>query len=206
MIKYYCIDESGDIGYTKKSTRFFILTIVEVEDLTILRRLAKDIHSFKKNKYRDSVLHTYKETVIVKRKLLKKLAILNDLRCIAIVLDRERLNVKDSYMFALKKFVELVSKQGTHQVIVSRLDTRKSYNLKIIDLFKKYNIKLTFLDPRKEKALQIVDFYSWCIFTYFEKNNPEYFLKLKHQVEIVIYNNAPEERVNYHVDSSPSGV
>jgi len=48
--KYIYIDESGDTGYTKKSTRYFILTGVIVEDCFVLSRIAKEIYKHKNNK------------------------------------------------------------------------------------------------------------------------------------------------------------
>jgi hypothetical protein len=48
--KYIYIDESGDTGYTKKSTRYFILTAVIVNDPFVLKRIVKDMHKFKTRK------------------------------------------------------------------------------------------------------------------------------------------------------------
>lgn len=75
MIKIACSDESGDTGYTKKSTRYFIVSVIIVDNLNVLRRIVKDIHLFKKSKHRDSMLHAYKESEIVRNKLAKKLVI-----------------------------------------------------------------------------------------------------------------------------------
>lgn len=47
---YIYIDESGDTGYTKKSTRYFILTAVIVDDSFVLRRTAKNVHKGKRDK------------------------------------------------------------------------------------------------------------------------------------------------------------
>lgn len=106
---------------------------------------------------------------------------------------------------AYEKIVIYLKERNVQEIIAARFDTRSSYNKKIVTLYKENRIRLTFSDPKGEKALQIADFYSWIIFCYLEKHNSQYYLKLKHQIEIVLYNNAPEERVNYHEDRSPSG-
>ena len=48
---YAYIDESGDTGYRNKSSKYFILTAVVVDDPFILKRIARDIHKFKQDKF-----------------------------------------------------------------------------------------------------------------------------------------------------------
>lgn len=88
---YACIDESGDTGYTKKSSRYFIVTAVLTDDIIKLRRIAKDIHKYKIDKRKASTLHAYKETKIVKNKFIEKLKN-NDTLCIVSILDKRVLS------------------------------------------------------------------------------------------------------------------
>ena len=77
------IDESGDTGYTKKSTRYFILTAVIVDDPFVLRRIAKSVHKGKRDKKKANILHAYSEIDSTKNKLIKNLADI-DIRCFVI--------------------------------------------------------------------------------------------------------------------------
>ncbi len=179
--KYIYIDESGDTGYTKKSTRYFILTAVIVDDPFVLRRIAKNIYKFKLGKKKTSILHAYNETGAVKNKLTKEIQ-KNDIQCIVFVLDKSRIVLKDPYEYLLKKTIDYLSALKVFQVTLAKRDTRKSYNKNISALFNSYNIKLQFSDPALEKSLQIADFYSWSTFSHLEYGFSSYFIKLKNQI------------------------
>lgn len=64
--KYIYIDESGDIGYTKKSTRYFILTAVIVDDCLFLGRIAKSVYKLKRDKKKRNIIHAYIESDKIK--------------------------------------------------------------------------------------------------------------------------------------------
>jgi len=179
--EYIYIDESGDTGYTKKSTRYFILTAVIVDDPYILRRIAKNVHKSNLNKKKDGFLHAYKESDIVKNKLVKRLKTI-DIECIVFVLDKNKEYTKDPYMYLLEKIINskyLFDFKNT-KIIIARKETNSFYNKKIANMFKNYNF--IFSTPNIEKSLQIADFYSWCVFSYLECSYDKYFSKLENQI------------------------
>ena len=75
--KYIYIDESGDTGYTKKSTRYFILTAVIVGDPFVLRRIAKNVYKTKIDKKSNGILHAYMETNKVRSKIINNIKDIN---------------------------------------------------------------------------------------------------------------------------------
>jgi hypothetical protein len=175
------IDESGDTGYTKKSTRYFILTAVVVGDPFVLMRVVKNIYKFKLSKKRTSILHTYNEDNVVKNKLAKEMRE-KDLKCIVFILDKNKIFVKDPYRYLLNKIIIYFSTLKVTQITLAKRDTRKSYNKNIINLFHSSGMELQFSDPALEKSLQIADFYSWSVFSHLEYGYSVYFLKLKDQI------------------------
>lgn len=181
---YVYIDESGDTGYTKKSTKYFILTAVVVEDLFVLRRIAKNVHKGKRDKKKANILHAYSEIDYIKNKLIKNL-IYVDIQCFVIKIKKTNKVIPDIYLFALKKIAEYFKSCNIIEITIARKDTRKHYNKSIINMFKGYGINVLFSDMLSEKALQIADFYSWCIFSHLEHNNSDYFLKLSHQIVFI---------------------
>lgn len=178
------IDESGDTGYTKKSTRYFILTAVIVEDPFVLRRIAKNVHKGKRDKKKANILHAYSEIDSTKNKLIKNLADI-DIRCFVIKIKKTNKVIPDIYLYSLKKMAEYFKSHNTIEIVIARKDTRKHYNKSIIDMFKNHGTNVLFSDMVSEKSLQIADFYSWCIFTHLENNNSDYFLKLSHQITFI---------------------
>ncbi len=181
---YIYIDESGDTGYTKKSTRYFILTAVIVDDPFVLRRIAKDVHKYNLDTKKINMLHANKETNLVKNKLTKIL-LRTDINCVSVVLDKVVIHSEDLYIFALEKIIQHFSILDKQSFIVARKDTLKSYNQKITKIFNNYGMLSIFSTPTSEKSLQIADFYCWAIFSKFEHDKSDYFNKLKHQITIL---------------------
>jgi hypothetical protein len=178
------IDESGDTGYTKKSTRYFILTAVIVEDGLILERIVKKIHKTKLDKNKGGILHAYKESVFTKNRFVNKLFDFN-VRCFVFVLDKNNKYVDDVYLYSLKNVLKYCIKNNFNSIVIARKDIRKFYNKNIIDMFWQNNIKMNFSIHEKDKALQAADFYSWIIFVYLEKGESFYFDKLKHLITFI---------------------
>ena len=181
---YVYIDESGDTGYTNKSTRYFILTAVIVEDPFVLRRIAKNVHQYNLSKKKMCVLHSNKEGQNVKNKLTKNI-LKSEIKCVTYIFDKDTFKAKDVYIHSLKEFAEYFYMNGISYVVIARKDIRKFYNSKILDMYSQYGLRAILSDPAREKSLQIADFYSWCIFSYYEHGTSEYFLKLKNLITII---------------------
>ena len=175
------IDESGDVGYTKKSTRYFILTAVISDDLFMLRRIAKKVYKSKVGKKKSNILHAYRETKAIKNRLVREISH-RPVMCIAWVLDKNNISVHDPYMWVIDKIVNHLKNTHIQNIILSRRDTRKNYNNQIIKKFESRGIQVFFSDPSSEKALQIADFYSWSIFSSIEYGFHEYFDLLKENI------------------------
>ena len=50
MNKNQYLDESGDTGYTNKSTKYFIVNAINTDDIKALRHIAKKVQRYKKDK------------------------------------------------------------------------------------------------------------------------------------------------------------
>ena len=188
---YAYIDESGDTGYTKKSTRYFILTVILIDDPFVLQRVVKDIHKFKTKKRRSHMIHSHREDDVVKNKLVKKLVSLNRLQCKSFVFDKNKIKSTDLYFYGLNILATYFYSLDISEVVIAKRDTRSSYNKKLICVFENLYIKMVFSDPTVDKSLQIADFYSWCIFLHIERNYSYYFLKLENQIEMIDAKQSP---------------
>ncbi len=171
---YAYIDESGDTGYTKKSTRYFILTAVIVDDPFILRRVAKNAYRVKVNKSQYNILHAHMETEKVKSKIIESIADIN-ISSIVFALDKRKIYQKDPYRYLLENIASYFSKSAIKQIVLARRDTRNNYNQKLMEMFGFYNVSLILSTHRDEKSLQIADFYSWVVFSYLEYGHSDYF-------------------------------
>ena len=98
---------------------------------------------------------------------------------------KEETKPTDLYLYATEQIAKHFENQDVTIVIVARRDTRKSYNQNILDIYAEHNLKATFSDPAKDKSLQIADFYSWSIFSHYEKSNSDYFNKLSGVIKLL---------------------
>ncbi len=172
------IDESGDTGFTKKSTRHFILTAVITDNPFVLRRIVKKVFKSKFDKNKHNILHAYMETNRVRTKMINNIKNV-DIQSVVFVLDKRKIYQKDPYKYLLEIIAMYFSKLGVKQIILSRKETRNNYNQKIIEMFNFYNIKLILSTHRDEKSLQLADFYSWAIFSHLEHGHSDYFQYLE---------------------------
>lgn len=182
--KIVFIDESGDTGYTKKSTRYFIITAVITDDDVLLRRIVKNIHRSKSNKKKGNILHAYKETDVIKSKITRKL-IENNIKCLVFTIDKTRYFIDDVYRYALENILYLFKSYDIEHVIIAKRDPRKYYNNNLINIYEKNNLKLKFTNHTNDISLQIADFYSWVTFVYLEKDETKYFLQLEKLITII---------------------
>ena len=171
MYNYAYIDESGDTGKTKKSTKNFILCCVLVEDKKHLDRLARKVFKTKLKKKKDvNMLHAHRDTESVHKSILKNLKNIN--YRVVYIEDKDYLN-------GLFSLMQHISIYNVSEIFLAKRDSRKKTLEKIDTFSKKLNIKVIKTSPQNEKGLQIADFISWSIFRYEEFSDSIYFNSLE---------------------------
>lgn len=90
-MSYIFLDESGDLGFGEKSSKWFILTIVFTNNHRCVEKCVKRIHRGLKKKYKKvSELHAYHCDAITKKRVLKLLAQAQDLKILSVVLNKKK--------------------------------------------------------------------------------------------------------------------
>lgn len=177
-----CIDESGDTGFSKKSSRYFVVATVITEHLDIPRRIARDVYKHKITKKRLGMLHAYAENNVTKNRLAKKIMV-SDITAVAWVFKKEENQGKDIYLLAMQEIARYF-KDKECMIMIAKRDTRKSYTKKIIEIYENHRQQVAFSDPARDKSLQIADFFAWSIFSKLEKGNDVFFNKMKNIITI----------------------
>ncbi len=173
---YAYIDESGDTGQSRKSSKNFILTVIIVSDVRTLDRLSKKVFS-KKVKYKDKVnqLHANKDTDSVHKYIIKNLD--------QISYDILYINGKD-YFKSLESLLPEMKSMKVKSIFISNRFSNKSALQKINKIFYNSGLEIEQTSPTKVKGLQIADFVSWSIYKYLEHKDDTFFLKLKNIREV----------------------
>lgn len=88
---YIFLDESGDLGFKKTSSKWFIFTIAIVSHPRLLERVVKKVwRSLKKKHKALGELHAVHEKDITRKRMLKALSELPDLKIICIILNKKK--------------------------------------------------------------------------------------------------------------------
>src|SRR3989344_9503504 len=91
---YIFLDESGDLGFKKSSSKWFIFTIAMVSNPRTLERVIKKVWKPLKKKHKKlGELHAYHANDITRTRVLQKLNELDDLKVLCIILNKKKVHI-----------------------------------------------------------------------------------------------------------------
>ena len=196
-MKYIYIDESGDLGDSYSSSRFFVIGAIIVDNPKKLTRIIKKT---KKKNHRS--IHNHPEIKgsktdkYLKKKILAKINNM-DYEVQAIFLDKRNLHKVPNFYNHHKLYDELASQLAQRIKITSPsciIVDKSKFKQELIDNFNDlFSSKLNNIDNQpvsiihgdsvNYKGLQIADMVAWSIFKSLEQNNSEY-INLIHKKKI----------------------
>lgn len=199
---YIFLDESGDLGFKPKSSKWFIFTIALINDHKKIEKVVKNIRKGLKKKYKLRELHAYHSDATTKHRMLKKLSNLEDLKILCIILNKNRVYIdlqnQKNYLYNYTANI-LLDRLHNRKLIetdepINLYIDKKDTNRFIRDNFEKYlkdnlekrgnngKIKIRIKPSHTEKCLQAVDFASWAIFRKYESGDYEYYEDIKDKI------------------------
>lgn len=199
---YIFLDESGDLGFGKRSSKWFLFTLVVVDDPRKLERVIKNARRSlkKKHKHNFSELHAYHCDDITRRRVLTKLAEL-DISVVSTILNKQKVYVdlqnqkNHLYNFTANIILDrLINTKlidgGKHiSLVVDRKDTKKhlrdnfiSYITEAMKQRRNGGFEMSLAASHDEKGLQAVDFISWAIFRKYEQGDFEFYELIKSKI------------------------
>ncbi len=196
------MDESGDLGFTKRSSKWFIFTIAIVEDKRSMERVVKKVWKPLKKKHKKlGELHAYHADDITRIRMLQKLNELSDLKVLCVVLNKQKVYVdlqnqkNHLYNYTANVLLDRLHNKGVIKDIrnielyIDRKDTKKSLRenfIKYLDssMSKRRggDMKITLHASHENKSIQAVDFISWAIFRKYEMGDYEYYELIKEKI------------------------
>lgn len=201
------MDESGDLGFNfknKKTSKYFVVTFIFVEDKGILEKMVKKVFSYlskKEIKKHSGVLHAYKENVKTRQKFLDLFSKQDFAKVITIYLDKRKVysklhnekHVLYNYITNIlldrvysKKLIPIHKKVT---IIASKRETNKFLNINFSSYLKNQtknnhniDIEIDIMHPSVEKGLQAVDLISWSIYRKYEHKDQSYYSLIKSHI------------------------
>ena len=180
-MKYIYIDESGDLGSKKSSSRYFVLAGIMVSKPKKLDNLIKNTYRKHKN-IRD--MNEIKGTTTpenVKKDILTRLNNI-DYQAFIIVFDKQNM-YKIDYDYNTNLLYDILASQLAKTITIIILDKTKNknqiddfnrlFNDKIINP-KNYPVEIKHVNSVNYKGLQVADLISWSSFQAVERKNNEF--------------------------------
>ncbi len=204
-MSFIFLDESGDLGFDfkkKKTSKFFVITFLFVENNRPIEKIVRKTHSELQKKYkkRRGVLHAVKEKPLTRRRLLKRL---NEKDCSIMTIYLNKIKVFTKlqnekqvlYNYVVNILLDRVlSKKILNsgekiKLIASRRETNKFLNKNFKNYINqqvknqhKKNIGIEISTPFQEKSLQAIDFACWAIFRKYEYGDESYYNLIKSKI------------------------
>lgn len=198
---YIFLDESGDLGFSKKSSKWFILTIVLTNNHRKIEKCIKKIHKGLRKKYKKvGELHAYHSHDTTRKKLLKLLSELEDLNIFCVVIKKEDIYIdfqnQKNYLYNYTANILLQriynKKLFNDDKVLIYIDQRetnrflkKNFEDYLNKSLSKWNkkIEIKIKPSHTEKCLQAVDFISWSIFRKYEFDDNQYYQIIKSKIK-----------------------
>lgn len=199
---YIFLDESGDLGFSKKSSKWFLFTLAIVEDKRCLEKVVKKVWRTVQKKHKHvGELHAYHEKSITRTRMFQMLAEVEDLKIVTIILNKKKVHLdlqdQKNYLYnytaniVLDRLINinLIDKDKHISLVVDRKDTKKNLRENFISYItnamhkrnhKKFEMSL--VASHEDKCLQAVDFISWAIFRKYERGDFEYYEIIKSKI------------------------
>lgn len=199
---YAFLDESGDLGFSGNSSRWFIITIALTSNHRRIEKCVKKVHKGLRRKHKKiTELHAYRTDAINKKRMLNFLSDLNDLQIFCIVLNKEKVYVdlrqQKNYLYnytaniLLDRLNKKMPFKNNEKVLIfiDQRDTNKFLRKNFEDYLKNNlikrgngNFEIKIKPSHTEKCLQAVDFVSWAIFRKYERGDCEYYDIIKNKI------------------------
>ena len=198
-MSYIFIDESGDLG--DRGSRYFILAAVLVEDDGSLKKLIKKTRErYKKEIGRSNEIKGFKTPQNVKKSILKRLN-KNDYKAYILIFEKKHKYKFDYendnnklYDILASHLAKIIDIKGPTSIFIDKTKNKKDKMEEFNELFKgnlnnlkNFPIKISHVDSKDVKGIQIADLISWSTYQCMENNNDEYFSLIKNMVIKRVY-------------------
>lgn len=199
---YIFLDESGDLGFKKSSSKWFLITVAMTNDSRSIERVIKKFwrHLKKKHK-RLGELHASQEKDVTRKQILRQLDEIHDLKILCVILNKQKVYVdlqnQKNYLYNYAANIlldrlhtkEMLKPKEPIHLFIDRKDTKKWLRENFINYLTGsmqrrrdglFAVKLH--SSYENKSLQAVDFISWAIFRKYEHGDYEFYEIIKDKV------------------------
>lgn len=205
-MSYIFLDESGDLGFNfkkKKTSRYFVITLLFVKDKKPIEKIIKKIFkAFSKMEIKNhhGVIHAFKEKPATRQKILNLLRE-KEVSVISIYLNKSKVYTRlQDEKHVLYNYVanilldrvytkKLIPTNEPITLVASRRETNKFLNENFCNYITnqisgnhKIDFSIEIKNPQQEKSLQVVDVICWSLFRKREYGDESYSNIIKNKI------------------------
>ena len=202
-MSFVYIDESGDLGTKKTSSKYFIIAAIKVEDSKKLEKIIKKTRRLSRKKMITSTeIKGGNLPYDLKIKILKKLNNIGYEVFIIVFDKKNRYKIgyehdnKETYDILASKLAKLINIDKPTFIFIdkskNKLEEINNFNelfLNNLNNIQKQPIKIEHANSMHYKGLQMADLISWSTFQNFENENPEFLDMIKNKEVKLVYEN-----------------
>ena len=178
------LDEAGDVGFSKGSSRYLVVAISAIADANVLRRAVKKIRQSFAKKLRDiPELKAAQTPTRIVQKLLRCI-VQFDVEIFAVIVDKQKTSppvdlekiYRDASAMVIK---ECLTHHPNLLLFVDKRHTnprlREKFNQAIVQAIQDINatVAIEHLDSRNEKGLQVADAVAYTLWAWYEREEHE---------------------------------
>lgn len=193
---YIFIDESGDLGSGKGSSRYFILAAIIVSSAKPLEKVVKSVRKSLKKKHGNiTEFHAYNERQRFKRKFLTRISSVPGLNVAFITYPKKvtlsAVQQKEVYAKMAQELVLMIFKSSQNTLDGTTIIFDKRYGRKFpieksirlilekVQAWRRMSLSVSVVSSEDSKGLQATDFVAWSFSHYLESEDCEYFDLIK---------------------------
>ena len=199
---YIFLDESGDLGFKETSSKWFLFTLAITDNRRALERVIKRArNALLRNQRNVSELHAYHANDSTRKRVLKELSKIDDLKIFCTILNKKKVYVdlqnQKNYLYSYTANI-LLDRLHSKAIIdlneplhlcVDRKDTNKNisknFEQYIEQSLKEKRLGIVSMESKasySDKSLQATDFLSWAIFRKYERGDSQYYEIIKDKI------------------------
>ncbi|MCK6462903.1 MAG: DUF3800 domain-containing protein [Candidatus Pacebacteria bacterium] len=199
---YIFLDESGDLGFKKKSSKWFVFTIAMTQNARSLERVTKKIwRPLKKRHKQLGELHAYHADNVTRKRMLSELAKIENLKVSCVILNKQKVYIdlqnQKNYLYNYTANIlldrlytkEILKPKEAINLFADRKDTKNHLRENFINYLttsmkkrRDGGFSVVLHSSHENKSLQAVDFISWSIFRKYEKGDYEFYEIIKNKI------------------------
>lgn len=196
------VDESGDLGFSSRSSKWFVVTLLLTSHHRKIEKCVKKVHGGLRKKERNvRELHAYHERDATRKRILGLISNVEDVQILCVILNKTKVytRLQDQksvlYNYVTNILLDRMNSSGVLggvqdiDICIDQKETNKFMNDHFVrylrqatSTWKQNRVDIRLAHSQNEKCLQAIDFVSWAIFRKYERGDYDFYNIIQNKI------------------------